>query len=237
MPFRWQLHTRDPASVSHPRAGGGTRGPWGAYSQPPPAPGGRYCVLSLWWTRTKQVAKKWCHCVMSNLWIIKILFDGMSQEASGPVSQAGTAEVFWPSMVELDVSLLRAPAGIAAMGQEPLLPKGTEGCMGLPSPMGHSPTGGGLVCVAGGGCGGVWTATSPCAFLEPVASVSVQERAVRRPRRYCRVVGTCPGANVPGTCQWSPSCRTLLVPSVVSKQPNPSAFLLRSPLQLQRVDL
>uniref|UniRef100_A0A8D2MBZ4 HECT-type E3 ubiquitin transferase n=1 Tax=Zonotrichia albicollis TaxID=44394 RepID=A0A8D2MBZ4_ZONAL len=42
-------------------------------------------------TGTKQVAKKWCHCVMSNPRVIKILFEQMSQEASGLVSQAWEA--------------------------------------------------------------------------------------------------------------------------------------------------
>lgn len=67
-------------------------------------------------TGTKQVAKKWCHCVMSNPYIIKILFEQMSQEASGPVSQAGAAKFFWPSVMEPGVSVWLALAGIAVMG-------------------------------------------------------------------------------------------------------------------------
>lgn len=104
--------TWGPVSMSHPGARDGTRGSWGACSHPPPAPAGRYRTLSTRWTGTKQVAKKWCRCVMSNLCIIKILFEQMSQEVSGPVSQAGAAKFFWPSVAEQGVSVL-APAGIA----------------------------------------------------------------------------------------------------------------------------
>lgn len=56
-------------------------------------------------TGTKQVTKKWCHCVMSNPCIIKILFEQMSQEASGLVSQAGAAKFFWPSVTGVSVWL------------------------------------------------------------------------------------------------------------------------------------
>lgn len=96
-------------------------------SHPPPAPAGRYRTPSPQRTGTKQVAKKWCRCVMSNLCIIKILFEQMSQEASGLLSQAGTAKFFWPSVAEQGVSALLAPAGIAAVVREPCLPVGTEG--------------------------------------------------------------------------------------------------------------
>ena len=128
-----------PASMSHPGARDGTRGPWGACSRPPPAPAGRYHAPSPRRTGTKQVAKKWCRCVMSNLCIIKILFEQMSQEASGPVSQAGAAKFFWPSVAELGVSVLLAPAGVAALVREPCLPVGTEGRLVLPSPVGAQP--------------------------------------------------------------------------------------------------
>lgn len=73
---------------------------------------------------------------MSNLCIIKILFEQMSQEASGLVSQAGAAKFFWPSVAELGVSVLLAPAGITAVVQEPCLPVGTEGRLVLPLPVG-----------------------------------------------------------------------------------------------------
>lgn len=73
---------------------------------------------------------------MSNLCIIKILFEQMSQEASGLVSQAGAAKFFWPSVAELGVSVLLAPAGITVVVREPCLPVGTEGRLVLPSPVG-----------------------------------------------------------------------------------------------------
>lgn len=84
-------------------------------------------------TGTKQDAKKWCHCVMSNPCIIKILFEQMSQEASGPVSQAGAAKLFWPSVTEPGVSVWLALAGIAVMrwvlraGLCPSCPQGPPG--------------------------------------------------------------------------------------------------------------
>ena len=108
----------------------------------PPAPTGRYRTPSLWRTRTKQVAKKWCRCVISNLCIIKILFEQMSQEVSGPLSQAGAAKFFWPSAAELGVLVRLAPAGIAATVREPCLPVGAEGRVVLPSPAGTQPCGG-----------------------------------------------------------------------------------------------
>lgn len=80
-----------------------------------PAPAGPSCAQSPRHTGTKQVAKKWYHCVMSNPCIIKILFEQMSQEASGPVSQAGAAKFFWPSVTEPGVSVWLALAGIAVM--------------------------------------------------------------------------------------------------------------------------
>lgn len=125
-----------PASMSHPGARDGTRCQWEACSHPPPAPTGRYPTPSSQRTTTKQVAKKWCCCVMSNLCIIKILFEQMSQEASGPVSQAGAAKFFCPSVGELGVLVLLALAGIAAMVREPCLPVGTEGRVVLSSLVG-----------------------------------------------------------------------------------------------------
>lgn len=106
------------------------RCPWGASFHPP---ADRHHTPSPQRTRTKQDAKKWCRCVMSNLCIIKILFEQMSQEASGPVSQAGADKFFWPCAAELRVSVLLAPAGIAAMVREPCLPVGTEGRVVLSS--------------------------------------------------------------------------------------------------------
>lgn len=82
----------------------------------PSAPAGLSRAPSPRHTGTKQVAEKWCHCVMSNPCIIKILFEQMSQEASGPVSQAGAAKFFWPSVTELSVSVWLALAGVAVMG-------------------------------------------------------------------------------------------------------------------------
>lgn len=61
---------------------------------------------------------------MSNLCIIKILFEQMSQEASGLVSQAGTAQFVCPSVAELSVLVPLAPAGAAAAAPEPCLPWG-----------------------------------------------------------------------------------------------------------------
>lgn len=115
-------HPGTPPACLIPGARDGTRGLWGACSH---SPAGRYHTPSLQQTGTKQVAKKWCHCVMSNLCIIKILFEQMSQEASGLVSQAGAAKFFWPSVAELGVSVLLAPAGITVVVREPCLPVGT----------------------------------------------------------------------------------------------------------------
>lgn len=90
-------------------AGAGPGGPWGACS--PPAPMGRHRTPSPRRAGAKQVAKKWCRCVVSKPCIIKILFEQMSQEASGLLSRLGAAKFFWPRAAELGVSVPLAPAG------------------------------------------------------------------------------------------------------------------------------
>lgn len=90
-------------------AGAGPGGPWGACS--PPAPVGRHRTPSPRRAGAKQVAKKWCRCVVSKPCIIKILFEQMSQEASGLLSRLGAAKFFWPRAAELGVSVPLAPAG------------------------------------------------------------------------------------------------------------------------------
>lgn len=87
----------------------GRGGPWGACS--PPAPMGRHRTPSPRRAGAKQVAKKWCRCVVSKPCIIKILFEQMSQEASGLLSRLGAAKFFWPRAAELGVSVPLAPAG------------------------------------------------------------------------------------------------------------------------------
>lgn len=54
---------------------------------------------------------------MSNLCIIKILFEQMSQEVSGLLSQAGAEQGFWPAVVELGVSAPLAQQALPPWGE------------------------------------------------------------------------------------------------------------------------
>lgn len=167
---------------------------------------GRYRTPSPQWAGTKQVAKKCCHCVMSNLCIIKILFEQMSQEVSGPVSQAGTAQFVCPSVVEPGVSVLLAPAGAAAAVPEPCLPCGT------PIALGMQPCGGCFWVHSCGAVGGVQAASWPCALLQLcwvlVASRATSGAVTGSSWEELGGGGFCPGARggravAASVCQWS----------------------------------
>lgn len=195
-----------PISLSHPGARAGTRVPWGMCSHPPPVPAGRYRTPSPQRTGTKQVAKKWCRCVMSNLCIIKILFEQMSQEVSGLLSQAGTAKFFWPSVAEQGVSALLAPAGIAAVVREPCLPVGTAGPGVLSSLVGTWLCSR-WFCVHGKPAPSPSALLQPCPWLPgtPRAAVCVQQGAVGRPRRSWKG-GGCLSWGAGGRAPWPPTC-------------------------------